>query len=273
MRAAHQRSGQSCRTAGALVLLLSAGGCLGTDLPPSIWPPPDFELVVEQLRIAGDKAEVVQRLTVRADGLVVFATASASLDDGDVRLPVFDRVSAYRMVPECTRALARRIDRCGVLELDGTQGERGANDDKAVALAWQAFGRRKVIAARGRVHGAFAEILAVVGAHLPTGERFDLPGVAERGVATVLHEVPAPLADLRASLALHRSLLEQRPFDRALLLDAFALACQSGERELAARLMQQWAALTEVERREQELFPDGEERLTPAMLERLLPRG
>lgn len=275
MRTAHQRSGQSCcRNAGALLLLLSTAGCLSTQLPPSIWPPADFLLVVEQVRIVGAKADVVKRFTVRADGLVVYATSSTSLEGGvGVRLPVFERVAAYQMVPECTRALARRIERCGVLDLDGTQGERGAGQELAVALNWRAFGRSKVITARGPVHGAFAEILAVVGAHLPAGEGFGLPGVAERGVAAVLHDVPTPKSDPVGSLVLHRTLLEQRPSDRALLLDTFALACQLGERELAESLLRQWTAATTDERREQELFPDGEQRLTPDLLERLLPRG
>jgi hypothetical protein len=274
VRADHRRSGQSwCRTAGALALVLCSTGCRGAKLAPSIWPPADFELVVEQMRVVGARLDVVQRFRVRSDGLVVFGTSTTTLDAGEVRLPVFDRVAVYQMVPECTRALARRLERCGVASLTGSQGEGGADADAAVVLTWQAFGSRKRITARGRVHGSFAEILAVVGAHLPAGERFDLPGVAERGVAAVLHDVPIPRAGVRESLEVHRSLHDQRPLDQVLLLDAFALACHVGDRELAVDLLARWQALTADERREQQMFPDGEPRPQLTALESLLPRG
>jgi len=268
---AHRSSVQSW-FAPCLVLALAAA-CRSTRLPDTIWPPADFELVVAEQRDGPEGRQVVRRFRVRSDGLAVYGTASESLVDSSsgARLPVFTNLSVYRLVPECTRALARRVDRLGVLELDRVQGERGAVDPGTVVLSWRAFGRSSRLEARGRVHGAMAEILAVVAAHLPEGEQFAAPGVAGRGVASVLSGVPRPSADAAGALAAQAELLRAGPGDPALALDAFALACRLGRRAEAIGMLQRWTALTADERQQAEAFPDGEARLQPAILERLLP--
>lgn len=273
MRDAHQGSVQSWNGQALLWLLFATAGCASNELAESIWPPADFELTVEEVHVDGGVANVVRRFRARADGIVSYATSARSVVDATTgtALPVFERLSVYQLVPTCIRALARRIDRLGVLELDRVQGERGVVEGPSLVLSWQAFGRRQLITARGRLHGAMAEILAIVTAHLPDGEAFGLPAQEGRTVVSVLRGVPAPRSDAAGALQAHRELLERRPGDRTLLLDAFALACELGRRPEAEDLLAQWLQATVALRHEQEMFPEGEPRLTEAVLERLLP--
>jgi hypothetical protein len=259
----------------AALLLLGVTSCSSNALADSIWPPADFEVAVEEVRVDNGMASVVRRFRARADGIVSYGTSARAVVDAatGTALPVFERLSVYELVPTSIRALARRIERCGILDLDRVQGERGVVEGPSLVVVWQAFGRRKVITARGRVHGAMAEVLAIVRAHLPDGETFGLPGLAERPVLSVLRGVPAPRSDAVGALESHHELLARRPQDRTLLLDAFALACDLGRRSAAEELLTQWLELTAGERREQEMFPEGEPRLTAALLERLLPPG
>lgn len=270
---AHQRTVQSWARLVATTLLFTAAGCSSTALADSIWPPADFEFAVEEVRIENGTANVVRRFRAGADGIVAYGTSSRAVVDAasGTALPVFERLSVYQLVPTSIRALARRVDRCGILELDRVQGERGVTEGPSLVVAWQAFGQRQVITARGRVHGAMADVLAIVRAHLPEGEAFELPALAERPVVPVLRGVPEPRGDAAGSLQAHRELIALRPEDRMLLLDAFALACDLGRRSTAEELLTRWLTLTADERRLQELFPEGEPRLTAALLERLLP--
>jgi hypothetical protein len=275
---AHPCSGQSWRRARialGVVGVLSFVSCQSTQVPDSIWPPPDFLLRFEELRAVDTTQQVVRRFWVRADGLVVYATSSAWIEDGEssTRLPIYDRLAVYRLVPECTRALARRLDRYGLLELDELQGERGAAEDFGVALHWHAFGVTKKLESRGPVHGAMADILATIAAHFPDGESIGIPGVAERGVANVLRGVPTPQVDAAGALAAFQGQLAETPDDVGMLLDAFTLASHLGRRDLAMELLQQWKAVTQDERRMRAFQDDGEPKLTPAILERMLPRS
>jgi hypothetical protein len=275
-RVSHRRRIE--RPVGLWLLLLAGAlpGCVGDDLQESIWPPPDFACVVEQLQFDGSTVQVTRRLRVEADGLCVYGTSGESLIDWDTgtTLPVFERLCAYRLVPACVRSFARRLDRLGIAELDTNQGERNAIGATAVVLSWQAFGKRRRISARGRLHGPMVEVLNTVLAHLPAGERFIVPGNTERVVVPVLRAVPAPVDDALGALRLHQRLVAERPDDRELLLDAFALACRAGQREEALVLAQQWQAADARERAATGTFAD--DAGSPALLdfgvlERLLP--
>jgi hypothetical protein len=240
-----------------------------------MWPPENFEIRVEEVHIGADGPRVVKRFRALANGVVTYATSTRSLVDPEskTQLPVFDRMCAYRLVPTSIRALARRIHRSGVLDLDTRQGERGMPATSYLVLAWQGMDRSAAITATGRVHGPMADILSIVMAHMPEGEVFDLPGLADRPVVPVLRGVPAPRMDGIGALVAHTSLLAERPEDRTLLEDAFALACRLGHGSEARNLLQRWTAATADERRLQETFPEGEAILTPVVLQRFLPAG
>lgn len=240
-----------------------------------MWPPSNFELRVEEVRIDNDGPRVVKRFRALADGVVTWATSSRAIVDPEsgTLLPVFDRMCAYRLVPTAIRALARRTHRAGVLDLETRQGERGVPTDTYLVLSWQGMDRSTTITAVGRVHGPMAEILAMVLAHMPEGEMFELPGLADRPVVPVLRGVPAPKDDPGGALLEHQSLLQQRFADRTWLEDAFALACRVENRAVAESLLEQWATATAEQRHATEMFPEGERRLTPEVLRRLLPRA
>lgn len=260
------------RVVTALILLAvgGSGGCLQSGLAPSIWPPEDFRLTVEELHFEGSLAHVTRRLVVDHDGLVVYGTSARPLVDPTTgtSLPVFDRLAIYELVPICVRALARRIDRLGVMAIDSQPGEADAVADGGVVVVWQAFGSRRVLPVRGRVRGPLAEIMAVVGAHLPPGETFDVE--LNRPIVPVLRGVPEPRADASGALAALDDLAQQRASDAELLLDGFALACSLGRRDEAERLLAKWTELTAPERTGSGAFRDGP-RLGPELLGQFLP--
>lgn len=260
------------RTVQLTVCLWLFGACTGNALPESIWPPADFELVVEE-RSFGDEDRGVRQFRAWADGTVSFATADAAVTDAETgtALPLFDRVAVYRLVPTSIRALARRVHGCGILELDTVQGERNVQDGPRVTLTWRAFGRERVITARGRVHGAMADVLAIVAAHLPEGERFELQQASGRPVVPVLRGVPAPRRDPAGALRAHLDLLADRPAAQHLLLDAFALACALPRRSVAEELLARWLEIDAAVRRQQQMFPELEPGTSAEALERLLP--
>ena len=306
MRRAHQRSGQSSAefsetkrrvfARGAIVsaspivekistrctrspvtclawlALFLGSACKSEALAESIWPPSDLEILVEELELDGAEARVMRRFRAGADGLVTYGTSKKSVVDPETHtlLPVFDCVCVYRLVPTSIRALARRLDRAGIAELERIQGERGVEEGTGLAMTWQAFGRRHVLTARGRLHGPMAEIMALVAAHLPPGENFGLPGLAERPVVPVLVGVPAPREDAAGALEAHERMLVERPEDQAWLLDAFALACHLSRRNSAEGLLQRWCDATAAQRTANS-FPEEEPRLRPEVLQRMLP--
>ena len=87
----------------------------------------------------------------------------------------------------------------------------------------------------------------------------------------MLRGVPAPRADAAGALAALQAQLAKTPEDTGMLLEAFALAVHLGHRQAAAELLQRWKAATEGD--QVRAFQDAEPKLTPAILERMLPRG
>lgn len=226
--------------------------------------------MVEEAAIASDAIRIERRFRVRADGVAAYGTATEAVVDpqSGTALPVFDRLAVYELVPTCTRALARRVHLAGVLALDPQQGQREGEVTVGALLRWRALDQRKTVSSRGRVHGAMAEILAIVGAHFPAGEALATPGVAERGIAPVLRGVPEPAADGAGALQVHLDLSAARPKDAELLLDAFALACKLGRRELAMQLLRRWREQLERSAAAGEAAAGA---LTPEILARMLP--
>lgn len=222
---------------------LLAGACIGDGLRPSVWPPPNFRLVVEEMRRDGESVDVVRRFQVNADGVVIYGTSSRPLVDATsgASWPVFDRLSVYRLEPKCVRGLARRLDRLGIGELvvpaAGSEPATGAG----LVVRWRAFEQRRDLPMSGRVRGQLADIMAVISAHLPDGESFDVE--MRKPVVTVLRGVPAPVDDAKGALLAYRERLRADPEDEGVLLATYALACSAGERAAAERVLARWVKL------------------------------
>lgn len=255
--------------------------CQEPALRPSLWPAPDFELRVEEFLVGEGHDRKVRELRVLADGLVVYATASrarvVALEpgaDGKPRaasLPVFDRLAVYQLVPTSARAFARRLEALGIDRIEVQQGERGGSFDRTVQLTWTANGNRREVRAAGRVSGPMAELMALVHSHLPQDERFGLVVESDRVVQSPLRGVPKPVADARGAQQAFVQLAELRNDDPWLLLAAFGLACDRGDRAAAETLLARWREATSGERAAA-LFVD-QAPLPPELLVRMLPDG
>lgn len=255
--------------------MLALTACASSDLPPSDWPPVDFEFEAEQLVLGSEGAQVERRMRVFADGMVVYGTAVDSLRQRvdpvvgpTISLPVFDRLSVYRLVPNALRAFARRLDRLGIATMATRQGESLEVECSVVVLRWRAFGAENRILVQGGVGGPVAELLSAISAHLPTGEQFTSLGREPRAVAPVLRGVPEPLVDRAAALQVHEALCEERA-DEQLLLDTFSLACANGDRARAQRWLARYGALTKPTAGT--AAGSSEVRLDEPFLQRLLP--
>lgn len=222
-------------------LLLAA--CIGDGLPPSVWPPPNFRLVVEQLSREGHSVHVVRRFHVDAEGTVIYGTSSQPLIDSTTGAswPVFDRLSVYRLEPKCVRALARRINRIGIGKLVVPASEVEPEGGSGLIVRWRAFEQQRDLPSSGRLRGQMAEIMAIVSAHLPDGESFEIE--MSRPVVTVLRGVPAPAESAEGALAAYRDRLAADPGNEDVLLATYALACVVGGRAEAERLLNQWTEL------------------------------
>lgn len=233
-----------------VLIVISAvllAGCVGNGLPPSVWPPNNFRLVVEEVQREGASAHVIRRLQVVADGTVIYGTSSTPLVDAatGASLPVFDRLSVYRLEPKCVRALARRIDRLGISDFVVPASAVGQGVGQGVGpgltLQWQAFGSQRVVPSSGRLRGQMAEIMAVVASHLPPGEAFATE--MSRPIVPVLRGVPEPTSGVVDALLAFNERIAEDPDDGDLVLAAYALACSAGERRHAEMLLASWLQL------------------------------
>lgn len=225
--------------------LLVGGGCTGNALPPSVWPPPDFELLVDEFEQQGASMHVVRRLRVDATGLVFYGTSGEPLVDEvtGTSLPVFSRLCLYQLERTSLRALARRLDRLGIAELSGEAASLAGSGDVGLAVRWRAFGEHRVLTCQGRARGPMVEILAEIAAHLPPGESFETR--LSRPIVPVLRGVPEPARSVDGAYEACAGLLAERArlgvdAGDLLLRETFALACASGRRAQALELLERW---------------------------------
>ena len=218
-------------------------GCVGNGLPPSVWPPNNFRLVVEEVQREGASVHVIRRIQVVADGTVIYGTSSAPLVDVEtgVSWPVFDRLSVYRLEPDCVRVLARRIARLGISDFVVPASAVGQGVGPGLTLQWQAFGSQRIVPSSGRLRGPMAEIMAVVASYLPPGEAFATE--MSRPIVPVLRGVPKPKVGVAEALLAFNERIREDPDDSELVLAAYALACSAGEWQHAEILLERWQQL------------------------------
>ncbi|MCA8973730.1 MAG: hypothetical protein KDC98_03365, partial [Planctomycetes bacterium] len=144
MRTTHLCSWQTLR---CVTLGLSLTACATQQDEDTIWPPSDFEFSVEEVTLRPDEVSTRIRFRARADGTVCFGAATDRVVDPatGVELPVFGCLSVYELVPTCTRALARRVYRAGVLDLDVEETEQSGETEIGTVLRLRAFGRRTAV--------------------------------------------------------------------------------------------------------------------------------
>ncbi|MBM3975093.1 MAG: hypothetical protein FJ301_13440 [Planctomycetes bacterium] len=204
MRAAHHTTCQSC---AALALVATLVGCATEELAPTTWPPADFRIEYEELAARDGRVVPVRRFAVDASGLAVYATATGVVVDAagapgaeqpanpppPLVLPVYDRVCAYQLVPECVRALARKLHRLGIGTLDAGPADCRAGTAPGARLRWCAFTDKRELGVATDVEWALGEILYVLAAHLPPGEPPLVGCDPARKVEAVLQGVPTPV--------------------------------------------------------------------------------
>lgn len=257
----------------AVLLPILHGGCINDPADaPSLWPPNDFELVVEEFITEASGLRVARSFLVAADGTALYRIAPRALIDpaGEFVLPVYRVVSCYRLVPETTRLLSRKLETEGFTRLDPVQGDQRVTGGTSYRVSSRGFGVTTTVAASGMIHGDLVRVMREINTFLPPGEQFAPPGLNGEHLPSRLRGVPAPRDDLPGALEFMRGFAAERPQQPELWLDAYALACRAGERELALQLLDAWERARGEPAHEQQLFPEGA-RLERAQLERVLP--
>lgn len=246
------------------LLLLPPACTTDRSLPASAWPPDDFHLDVGYQGLR-DGNPVSRRFQVWADGMAVYRRSRSvvSRPDSPITLPVYSAVSAYRMLPEATRSLSRKVwRRSDVLARATGRKPEGAEQPatgplptdpqpeptdltEQVRFECRAMGDVRSGIAAGQAFGSFALVLQVVNQYVPPGEEFRLPGMTTATDESVLMDVPRPREDAAAALGFHQQLLLRFPDDLQLLQDAFALACSNGDRAAAEELLARYRQAVE----------------------------
>lgn len=214
---------------------------------------------------------VTRRFEVDADGVCIYGNSLDPLwiEPPGAALPVFARLSVYRLVEPSTRLLARKLEKRGVFALREVEGDQRETHGRSLRLMVTMFGDRHEVRASGQVHGEFARVLHLVNAHVPPGEPFLLPGMIGDAEPSPLRGVPAPVEDAAGALA---ALSALRARERAVpehALQTFALAVRVGDRDAAEQWLDRWILAAGVG---SETSPFGDERLGPTALRQLLPR-
>lgn len=243
---ARRRRGLGLRTCAATALAgVVFGGCVADAPQQSTWPPDDYYV---EVRYQEDRRER-QRVRFWRDGLVVYAEATDWLgegDDGGVALPVFSRISAYQLRPESIRYLSRLLERAGLNDLSGELVDAGDGSSPMVTIHWRAFRREADAWVAGRVEGSAVRVLQVINAFLPLGCSFDCAGLSVGDPEpSHLVEVPEPEDSVSGALGFYReALLRWREPSADLAIEAFALALEAKELDVAEELLQRIEADT-----------------------------
>lgn len=212
-----------------LPLLSVLAACGSSAVTRSDWPPDDFYLEVRARSQTKDGLIDRQSLHVFADGFVVYREADPLDAFSDGWPPVFSRVSAYRILPESTRSLARSLYQAGLYQVETVVGT-DTDAEEVIAIAARAFGDQRRLVARGRVYGAVIDVLHVVNAYVPPGCAFALPDMTGEPQPSRLSRVPQPPRSVEGAYRLHQQWADrwQTP-DVQWRIEALALALRAGD--------------------------------------------
>jgi len=244
--------------------------CLGTRVPRSDWPPADFFLEVRARRQTETGLIERQSLHVYADGYVVYREADPQDAFPGDWPPVFSRVSAYRLLPQSTRTLARGLYEAGLFQVDTVVGTDVDAED-VVAVRWRAFGEERRAVGRGRVYGPFIASLHCINAFLPPGCAFTLPDMTGEPQPPRISGAPAPLRSVEGAYRLHQDWARRdEDHDMQWQIEFYALAVRAGDGSGARRLL---AAIERAGTEQDSPFPDRDAgvRVSLSRLRALLP--
>lgn len=221
--------------AGAVVALLLSAACSSAPETKSKWPPDDFELDVQYSVVTGDRQQIRKSAKIFADGLVVYREADTSLrtTHGDLELPVFQRICAYRMHWRSIRDLSRMLHREGVQELDKLGHPPPSGEEAHVIRFRLTYHVNHVNAlAQDEVVGLMNRVLRLVNSFLPA-DGLTLPRMAGKPDEHHLQDVPPIEDSIPGALAFHKKWLSDEPKNTVVLRDTFSLACSAEEWDLA----------------------------------------
>lgn len=222
---------------GAAALVLGVVSCVSDTTLPSLWPPDDFYLDVRGFEQGAVRERQTQRFQLWADGLAVYRESDRDLEAAPLAVPVFHRVSIYRLDPRSVRTLGRRLERAGLFGLVDDVVRAGGIPMQRVAVHVRAFGGARTVATDLMSSGGLDRTLHVVNAFLPEGVTFRHAALGGSIEPRHVSGVPAPQDDVAGAFAVHRRLAELRPDDLELRLDLLALAIEAGDVEFAQAML------------------------------------
>lgn len=249
------------------------GGCLADRaVMTSEFPPEDFYLEVRTTVTTADGLQETQRFQVWESGFAVYREADLSLitpEPGSLRLPLFQRVSAYQMDEESTRTLSRLLYNSGLADLPAVVGNPTPRGD-VITVLWRHLSEKQVQA--HEIQGRMARVLHVINSFLPEGTKnsnpFQLqPPMSGEPEPSHLANVPEVLDSMPASLDFHLEELATRfPEDVEVLKDTFALAYAENRLDVAVSILERLEVLRDDNGR---IFPPNTGEDLPERLRRL----
>lgn len=210
--------------------------CQGAQRKRSLWPPDDFEVDLKYTVITNGRTQVRKHARIFADGLVVYREADTSIRsaDGKIELPIYRRVSAYRMDWKSIRMLVRDLHEDAAKDL-GAQLSVPSTDEKTRRIGLRLIYMANVVdvVAENQMVGLMNSVVRVINARLPKEHPITMPNMLGKVLEHRLQDVPPVTDSVVGAKRFHETWLGDNKDDAAILRDTFALACEAKDWSLA----------------------------------------
>jgi hypothetical protein len=216
--------------------MVALASCQGVAKNRGNWPPDDFALDLEYTVVERGVRQVRKSARIFADGLVVYREADTTLrsKDGEMELPIYTRMCAYRMTFWSIRDLSRLLHGAPVQELKDPVAVPPIDKRTHLLRFHLVYMANDIdVVAQNQVVGLMNRAVRIVNTFLPPDGSITMPNMAGDDDPHHLQDVPKVTDSLAGALSFHETWLSARATDPGLLRDTFGLACTAKNWELA----------------------------------------